>query len=236
MKLFYSPNHRYVHKVLVTAYCAGLHKQIEYVPMYPLRPGYDLSPVNPTGKVPTLTLDSGSPLYGSQVICEYLDSLSTDTRLFPRDSTQRWNALRRMALADTTFELTVALVLETAFHSPEHPRQPLFAWLWPKIERALATMDSECLQVRQFNIGCAATLHAITYLDMIINDGHLAKYREHLDWRAQAPRLSDWLEGHLKQDYVRWHFGIDYEGDTTAEHARTHIEEVLAASTGAPKV
>ena len=37
MKLFYSPFHTFIHKVLVTAHEAGLWDQIEFVPTYPFK-------------------------------------------------------------------------------------------------------------------------------------------------------------------------------------------------------
>ena len=87
MKLFYSPFHTFIHKVLVTAHEAGLWDELTFVPTYPYknRQGedqgdrYSLAPINPLNKVPTLVLDDGqvvwidgtAPLgHRDQVVCD----------------------------------------------------------------------------------------------------------------------------------------------------------------------
>ncbi|MBT5047593.1 MAG: glutathione S-transferase, partial [Rhodospirillaceae bacterium] len=65
MLLFYSPFHRFVHKVLVAIHETGLGDDVELVPTFPFRNAdgewvegqYDISMLNPLGKVPTLTAD-----------------------------------------------------------------------------------------------------------------------------------------------------------------------------------
>ena len=66
MILFYSPIHGFIHKVLVVAHEAGLADRLEIAPTYPLREGHDITALNPLNKVPTLALDDGRALYGSQ--------------------------------------------------------------------------------------------------------------------------------------------------------------------------
>ena len=71
MKLFYSPFHTFIHKVLVTAHEAGLWDEITFVPTYPFkkrdgedqRDAYYIAALNPLDKVPTLALDSGQVVY-----------------------------------------------------------------------------------------------------------------------------------------------------------------------------
>ncbi len=145
MRLFYSPFHRFVHKVLVVAHEAGLWEPLVTVPTFPFRNlegefvsgQYDISPLTPLGKVPCLALDDGTVLYGSQTIVEYLDSLSPGEPLYPAGGKARWDALRRLTLGDTLFECAVQLSMEMWL--PADQRRPaLFEWLWPKI---VATLD-----------------------------------------------------------------------------------------------
>jgi glutathione S-transferase len=78
VKLFYSPFHSFIHKVLVTAYEAGLWEQITFVPTYPFknRDGvdqgdrYTIAKLNPLDKVPTLVEGDGQVIYGSQALAE----------------------------------------------------------------------------------------------------------------------------------------------------------------------
>ncbi|MGI9228910.1 MAG: hypothetical protein ACR2P9_03525, partial [Gammaproteobacteria bacterium] len=61
MRLFYSPFHSFIHKVLVTIHEAGLWDATTFVPTYPFknRDGedqgdrYSIKAINPLGKVPT---------------------------------------------------------------------------------------------------------------------------------------------------------------------------------------
>jgi len=65
MRLFYSPFHTFIHKVLVTTYEAGHWDDMIFVPTYPFknRQGedqdekYTIEAINPLDKVPTLALD-----------------------------------------------------------------------------------------------------------------------------------------------------------------------------------
>ena len=61
MKLFYSPFHTFIHKVLVTVHEAGLWQDITFVPTYPFKnregedqgDAYSIAALNPLDKVPT---------------------------------------------------------------------------------------------------------------------------------------------------------------------------------------
>jgi glutathione S-transferase len=226
MKLFYSPIHGFIHKVLVTAHEAGVWDRIDFVPIYPMRDGYSIAAINPLHKVPTLALADGTVLYGSQTIVEYLDSLSRRRRLFPRSGAARWDALRRLALADTTFESTVNLALEKG----EVPmRESVFTWYWPKIERALDQMEVDAAAAKGFDIGHAATLHALSYLDRQLGKGLPPPVPEGYDWRDGRPKLTAWWNKAVARPSVTAHFNKDYVGEDSAEFAQRHVAEVLRA-------
>jgi glutathione S-transferase len=133
MRLFYSPFHSFIHKSLVVLHETGLTDQVIYVATFPFRNTqledvtgqYPMTAINPLGKVPTLTLDDGTALYGSQCIVEYLDSLSARTHLFPPPGPARWDALRRLAMGDTLFDLAVQMSTEGRI-PPADPRPGLF--------------------------------------------------------------------------------------------------------------
>ncbi len=121
MKIFYSTFHSFIHKVLVTAHEAGLWEDITFVPTYPFNnraseyqgDKYSITAINPLDKVPTLALDTGQVVYGSQAIVECLDSMGKSGRsLYPEPGPRRWDAITRLALADTMFETTVMMVME----------------------------------------------------------------------------------------------------------------------------
>ncbi|NKB43139.1 MAG: hypothetical protein GKS03_02555 [Alphaproteobacteria bacterium] len=101
MKLFYSPTHNFIHKSVVVAEEVGVWDQIEEVPVYPREHGYSIAAINPLAKVPTLALEDGTVLFGSQTVAEYLDSISANAvRVFPASGPDRWDALTRLSRAD----------------------------------------------------------------------------------------------------------------------------------------
>lgn len=226
MKLFYSPIHGFIHKALVVAHEAGVWDQIEFVPIYPMRDGYSVAAINPLHKVPTLALKDGTVLYGSQTIVEYLDSLSKNKKLYPKSGPARWNALRRLALADTVFEVAVVMALEK---NENPPRASVFAWHWPKVERALDQMEADAGKLKGFDVGQASTLHALSYLDRQLNKGLMAPVPDGYDWRNGRSKLTAWWNKVLKRPSVKAHFNKDYVGVGTAEFAQQQIAEVLRA-------
>ena len=239
MKLFYSPFHSFVHKVLVTAHEAGLWSNIVFVPSFPfrnlegktVRPAYDLSPIAPLGKVPCLALEDGTVLYGSQVVAEYLDDRGR-RGLFPLDGHVRWDALRRLALGDAIFELSVQLGMEGWLPAAER-RIALYEWLWPKIVAALDALESAADRARPFDIGDAAALQGISYLAAKSINSAEDPVNPNYDWRKGRKKLAALYDEALDRPSVRSHFRKDYSGDMSPEFHRAMIDEVLAAQRAA---
>ena len=237
MRLFYSPFHSFVHKVLVTAHEAGVWDQITFVPTYPFknRKGedqgdkYSIASINPLNKVPTLATETGQAIYGSQAIVEYLDHRSVSGfHLYPAAGEQRWDALTRLALADTMFETTVQMVME-GWHPQDQQRIALFKWIWPKIMRGLDRLENSCQRgFDTFDIGQAAMLHAISYMDFRIRF-YSAKdplYPE-FDCFGGRPNLKAWFNQVCQRPSVLSHYNKDYTGDDSAGFCQKNVQEVL---------
>src|SRR5262245_15595007 len=81
-------------KVKLTIAVKGLGSQIEMVSI-DTNPGtnVEINSANPLGKIPALVLDDNTPIFDSNVICEYLDSLKPEPMLFPRSGPERWKTL-----------------------------------------------------------------------------------------------------------------------------------------------
>jgi glutathione S-transferase len=227
MKLFYSPIHGFIHKVLVVAHEAGLWDDITFVPIYPMRDGYSVAAINPLHKVPTLTLKDGTALYGSQTIAEYLDARGpSKKKLYPKIGPARWDALRRMALADTMFEVAVTMTLERG----EVPmRESVFHWYWPKIVRGLDQMEKDAARLKSFDIGQAATLHCLSYIDRQCGKGLKPPVPDNYNWREGRPKLTAWWNKAIKRSSVTSHFNKDFVGPDSPEFAAEQIAEVLRA-------
>lgn len=239
MKLFYSPFHTFVHKVLVTAHEAGLWDDITFVPTYPFKnregedqgDAYSISALNPLDKVPTLALDSGQVIYGSQAVVECLDDMSKSGKhLYPTEGPSRWEATTRLALADTMFETTVMLAME-GWNPEEKQRIEFFEWIWPKIIRGCDELELACKRgFDGFDIGQASMLHAISYMDFKVNF-YEAKDPLYPDFDCfdKRPNLKAWWDEAIQRPSVTSHYNVDFEGEDSAAFLQRNVQEVLAA-------
>lgn len=237
MKLFYSPFHTFIHKVLVTIHEAGLWNEVEFVAVFPFKDlngkdqgdNYSIAAINPLDKVPTLALDNGQVVYGSQAIVECVDSMSKSvTPLYPSAAEKRWEALTRLALGDTIFETTVMLVME-GWHPVEEQRIEFFEWIWPKIIRGLDKLEAYSKRgFDSFDIGHASMLHAISYMNFRTKF-YVAKdplYPE-FDFSDGRPNLKAWWDENVQRPSVTCHYNKDFAGDVSPEFCQNKIQEVL---------
>lgn len=237
MKLFYSPFHIFIHKSVVVIHESGVQDRVEYVPTFPfnntngedVKGQYPMSEINPLGKVPTLALDDGSVIYGSQAIVEYLDSLTTSgTRLFAEEGPKRWDALRRLALGDTVFEVGVLMGIEGRI-PPAEERPGLYEWIQPKIEKSFDLMEHEATSYKDFDIGHVALLQGISYTAALYQsrseDPNYPKY----DWRKGHPNIAAWFDETITRPSVRSHYDKPYEGDMSPAFHQRKVQEVIDA-------
>jgi glutathione S-transferase len=237
MRLFYSPFHTFIHKVLVTIHEAGLWDDTVFVPTYPFKnrdgedqgDNYTIVALNPLDKVPTLALDDGQVVYGSQAIVECVDAMSASGKhLYPVTGTERWEALTRLALADTMFETTVMLVME-GWHPEQEQRIEQFRWIWPKIIAGCDRLEHYCSRgFQQFDIGQAAMLHAISYMDFRVRF-YAAKDPLYPDFDCfdKRPSLRSWWEESIQRPSVTSHYNVDFAGDDSAGFCQDSVQSVL---------
>src|SRR4029453_14592592 len=184
MKLHWSPKSPYVRKVMICAHELNLVERLELVRSVAamLKPNERLMQDNPLSKIPTLVLDDGFTLFDSVVICEYLDDLGQGS-LFPKQGSDRWQALRWHAFGDGLLD---ALILWRNEREREQPLQALADAFERKTRASLALLDAEAgslarapLSIGHVTLGCA-----LGYLD----------YRfDALAWREGVPRLAAWF-------------------------------------------
>ena len=186
MKLLYGGLSPFVRKVMIVAHEKGVAERLERVPapVNPLQP-LDLAiAVNPLGKIPALTLDDGTVLYGSTVVAEYLDGLDGAPRFFPQNGT-RWVALRRNALGDGILEAGTLARIEGL--RPEDKQ-----WsTWRDVQRlkvtnALDAAEREAAELAtdDLTIGEVAFVCALGWLDVRLPD---------VAWREGRPALEAWF-------------------------------------------
>jgi len=187
MKLWYSPASPFARKVRVCAIELGLAARIELVQttVVPSKPNEDLARENPLIKIPALTIDDGSVLYDSRVICEYLDALAGGGKLFPAAGAARWQALRRQALGDGITDAGILRRYELA-QRPEALHWP--EWLAGQLAKMNHGLDAAEREAggwgEAFDIGHIALACALGWIDFRFPDS---------GWRATRPRLGAWF-------------------------------------------
>ena len=195
MKLFFS-GRDYIHKVLVVAAEAGVLDRLEFVTENPLDRDAIIWEVNPLGRHPVLVLDDGVVLCHGLLCCEYIDSLSSGRRLFPRDGT-RWKALSQMILGDGLFDAASALVIQ-GLREPAGRNQADMVRHRKHILRALPVMDRDAagFESEDFHIGHVCFAGGLNFFDLRkpLARIELEPADAAFDWRRDYPTLAAWYE------------------------------------------
>lgn len=186
LKLAYSATSPYVRKVRVCAMELGLQDQLELVAttVLPTEANVEyMQQANPLGKIPALTLENGTVIFDSSVICEYLNHRHPQAPLLPAGD-ERWQVLTEQQLADGMTDALVGVRYENWLR-PEALRWA--EWTqgqMKKVEQGLAWFEAhpERLQ-RPLNLGQIALACTLGYLDFRFADLH---------WRNHHPQLASW--------------------------------------------
>ena len=129
MKLLASLASPYTRKVRVVLAEKKIDCELELVDVQPVE-----NPVNthnPLGKVPTLVLDDGTPLFDSRVIVEFLDARSPINRLIPDETRERVAVRRWEALADGVLDAGLLVRYESLRDKKERSQ----AWTDKQVAR-----------------------------------------------------------------------------------------------------
>lgn len=185
LTLHWSPRSPFVRKVMVAAHERGIAHRLSLVRSVAITtaPNPDLMAANPLNKIPALERSGERPLIGSNLICEFLDSIGDAPPLIPLGSA-RWDALRRQALADG---LTDLLVMWRNERGREAPSSAHLAAYDIKVTATLDRLEAECpLFPDQPDIGDIAIGCALAYADFRFAD---------LGWRDGRNRLTAFAAG-----------------------------------------
>ena len=185
MKLFFSPLSPFARKVRIVAFEKTLAKELELFKSERRNRPTELGPINPLLKVPTLIDKNGNSLFDSPVICEYLDSLTSEPVLFPKEGMSRWGALRQQALGDGGMDDAVKLAYEAGRSSGS--RSPYWLGRWRQaVVCTLNALESEATSLSdKLTIGPIAIGCFLGFLDQSRIVG---------DWRGYRENLAMWFE------------------------------------------
>jgi len=184
VKLHYSPTSPYVRKVMACAIIRGLDGQIQKLLTNPHESPPDLLADNPLSKVPCLVTEDGLSLFGSQLICEYLDSLGDELPLFPSRGASRWRALKFQSLGDGILDAAVPYRGEQG-KPREAARDAQIARYKAVMRRAVDVLETDSPN-KHVDIGSITVACALGYLDFRFADDN---------WRQGHPKLAAWYEG-----------------------------------------
>lgn len=187
MKLYYSPTSPYVRKVMIFAIIRGLDGRIEKIPTNPHESPANLIADNPLSKVPCLVTDDGLSLFGSQLICEYLDSVGEELPLFPDHGAARWRALKFQSLGDGILDAAVPCRGEQQ-KPQEAARDAQIARYKAAISRSLDMLEADPPH-KHVDIGSITVACALGYLD----------FRFAADpWRPKHAKLASWYDAFMQ--------------------------------------
>jgi glutathione S-transferase len=165
----------------------GLDGRIEKHASNPHASPADLVADNPLSKVPCLVTDDGMSLFGSQLICEYLDSLGDELPLFPANGASRWRALKFQSLGDGILDAAVPCRGEQG-KPQEAARDAQVARYKEAMKRTVDTLEADPPH-KIVDIGSITVACALGYLDFRFGSD---------PWREGHPKLAAWYDAFTK--------------------------------------
>lgn len=195
MKLLYQTHSPYARKALVFAHEAGLARQIEVVhhETSPTRRNEHVFAENPLGKVPVLLRPGQPPIFDSDVICAYLDTLHADRKLIPQEGEPRWRALRLQAVAQGLADAGIQLRWETVRRPAELRYPPLRDGYTEKLTTSYDWLERELDSDAPVHVGHIALATCLDWLE----------FRELPGFRDGRPRLSAWFDEFAERPSMR---------------------------------
>ena len=189
MILYDNPASPFCRKVLVLAHETGQLADIEVKAAAGSPVNSEKMPTahNPLGKIPTLTLNDGSALFDSRVICRYLDD-NAGGKFYPKDKI--YETLQMEALADGIMDAAVLMVYENRARAEGERSPAMIEAQWAKVTRALDHLETQGMgggiDMGQIAVGCA-----LGYLDF--------RHANRM-WQDGRPKLTAWFEELSQRD------------------------------------
>ena len=190
MILYYQTHSPFARKALVFAHEVGIADRLEVI-------NHETSPTlrnarvyaeNPLGKVPVLLRPDAAPIFDSDVICAYFDTLRNGPRLLPPDGEARWQALRLQAVAQGLAQTGIGLRWETERRPEELRYAALAEGYREKIEASYDWIESTLDDEAPLHAGHIALATTLSWM----------AFRHLPDFRARA-RLTRWFEAFEKR-------------------------------------
>ncbi|MHC9512140.1 glutathione S-transferase [Kangiella sp. M94] len=190
MKLIYSTASPYARTARIFVQELGLNDQVEEVFQHPFDNPAELIEANPLCKVPCLIDDSGTAIFDSQVICEYLDA-QAGNRLF-KEINNDWHL-------KTLYSLTRGLLDSAVAWQQDKMRAELQSDFWQErfiksIDRGLGYLEQRLNELpKEFS---AIHINLIAVLDYL--DFRHAEYQ----WQTKFTKLKNWWQAYKEKPSI----------------------------------
>src|SRR5215212_10661950 len=184
MKLLASLASPYTRKVRVVLAEKKIEFALELVDVAPIDNAVNAH--NPHGKIPTLLLDDGTPLYDSRVIVEFLDARSPISRLIPDETRDRVAVRRWEALADGVVDAGILVRSEGLRDKKERSKD----WVDKQVARMHRGMEQLARDLGEKSF-CHGERYSLADIALGCCTGWL-DFRKpgDVDWSGQYPSLA----------------------------------------------
>jgi glutathione S-transferase len=195
MKLLYQTHSPYARKALVFAHEAGIAERLQVVhhETSPTARNEEVFAENPLGKVPVLIRPGQPPLFDSDVICAYLDTLHDGRKLIPTAGEARWAALRAQAVAQGLADAGIAYRWETVRRPAQLRYAPLQAGYAEKLRTTYQWLERGLDFASPVHVGHIAVATTLSWIE----------FRELPGFREDHPRLTAWLDAFADRPSMR---------------------------------
>jgi glutathione S-transferase len=183
--IFYSSTTSpFARKVRIAMNLRGVAHHFDEIDYDPFQNGDDFLAANPIGQIPAFMTADGQGIFGSALMCAYLDTLGAEPA-FASGPTVSFDALRRQAIADGVMECSVRFRAERGLRQPNERSEYWMSRWRNAILRGLTQLEETLPEEGSFDIGLVASACAALYLDLRHTD---------LGWRSGRPALAARVE------------------------------------------
>lgn len=186
VQLYYTKSSPYANSVRMVISEIGIEKSVELIETFPFDNSSEFVNLNPLGKIPCL-VHNGEVILDSEVICDYLDAITTGGELF-NSVYADWRLKTLYSLCSGLQDSSMSRRMET-LREKEGSKS---AFWWERhsnaIIRTLQEIENKLpLWPEDFCILHINLLSALTYLDFRHSD---------INWREKHPALLAFYEKH----------------------------------------
>ncbi len=194
MILYYQTHSPFARKTLVFAHEAGMADRLEAI-------HHETSPTlrndrvyaeNPLGKVPVLLRAHGAPIFDSDVICAYLDTIHGGRKLIPDSGESRWQALTLQSVAQGLAQTGIALRWETVRRPQPLRYEALRDGYIDKIEATYDWLEAVSDREAPLHVGHIALATALSWMAF----RGLPSFRD-------RPKLTQWFDAFEQRPSMR---------------------------------